>query len=130
MTLKFSDLTAKRKFAIQQLLEAYPEVKETGLLTFKQFQTWWTAYDQDPTRQIGYPRWMVANPDTKSDKRGVFRIPLPTSEAEYVTLSGSKKVKTLADLTPRKKTTKITVSQPAISDTDFEAECLAAGITL
>lgn len=136
-TLKFNELTAKRKIAIQLILQEYPDVAKDGLLTFKQFMTWWTAYNDDPNRIIGYPRWIVGNPDTASGTRGVFSIPVPQSTAECIditsgTITKQKKVKTLKELTATKKVATIEVGETkaSISEDDFAAELAAAGITL
>lgn len=134
-TLKFNELTTKRKIAIQLILEAYPEVAATGLLTFKQFMTWWTAHSADPNRVIGYPRWIVGNPATASGTRGVFSIPVPACEAECVEITSvkkAKKVKTLKELTDTKKVSTIAVGETkaSISEDDFAAELAAAGIQL
>lgn len=134
-TLKFNELTTKRKIAIQLILQEYPEVADDGLLTFNQFMTWWNAYEQDPNRVIGYPRWIVGNPETASGTRGVFSIPVPSSDAECVDITPTakkKKVKTLKELTATENVATITVGETkaSISEDDFAAELAAAGITL
>lgn len=137
--MKFTDLPNKRRLAIQILINEYPEVAKTGTITLAQLKIWWESkYSKLVEREIGYPIWIFSEQAFRSTVKGHYTLPLPQSDAEWVTASTktvkkikTPKIKTLKDLTPVLKECKIVVSEvPVFTEEEFNAECIAAGIIM
>jgi len=133
--MNYSDMTKKQKYAIQLLIESYPEIKTTGKITLRQLTAWWNNYSTLENREIGYPQWLKERKEFRSDERGVYVIPLPTTD-EAVTLEKTVKVKekSLRKLTPVKKSVTIEVGKKnpddILTEDEFAAELKAAGIVV
>lgn len=123
----FSELNQKRQMAVQMLLDFHPDCKETGVVTLKQIKQWWADYSLKTERDIGYPIWLLSDDYKVSGQKATYNIPLPMAGEEVS--KPEKKVKKLKDLTKVKRESKIeTRTYEALSEEEFLAECLAAGV--
>lgn len=141
--MKFSELSKKRKLAVQVLIQEYPEIAETGTITLKQLRTWWDdKYSKLEKRDVGYPIWIFSESVFRTPTKGVYSVPVPTESDALVTADAPKtktlkpktskvKQKTLKELTSVKTEVTINVgSDETLTDEEFAAECRAAGIEI
>jgi hypothetical protein len=129
--MKFSDLSNKRKQAILILVEEYPHILETGMIKQKELRVWWdTKYSKQNERDIGYPIWIFSEPQFRTKDRGVYQIPVPSSEEQlFVQESKPLKIRT-KDLTAKEKPVKIEAPKDVLTEDDFLNECRSAGINV
>lgn len=130
--MKFSDLNDKRKLAVQLLIEKYPNIKDTGVISLAELRAWWDEYSLTKDRTVGWPSWLNNDKAFRHSTRGMYKLPVP-QESDVVAVAKKKlasKVKTLNSLTKVKKETTMVVESNLISKEEFMRECEEAGIEL
>lgn len=115
MTTAYSQLSAKRKLVVDLLVKEYPVLALDGRITFKDLQAFWDKIRGQRDHggpKIGYPLWITIEKQWKTNKRGVYSIPVPDSNE---------------NLTPLEEECTI-IDDVEYSVEEFEATILAAGI--
>lgn len=124
---KYSALTKKRRMMVDLLLQEYPSIKETGVVSLKELRALhvklWDARENGGLK-IGYPLWLTIEQQYRTDVRGRYAVPLPTDTD--VPTENSKE-----GLTTKKLERIIKSSEQAnYNEEDFLAELADAGINV
>ena len=128
----FEELSTKRREFVEYALEAYPEIRETGLMNRVQVKTLERNLKESGVK-IGHPIWLTGTQEYKNPAWGWYNVPVPGNPelprlAPQKSLNSSKR-----SLTSGAKRSKIVVDRQQnalISDEEFTAELSAAGIEL
>jgi hypothetical protein len=128
----YSELTKKRKMMVDLMLETYPDIEQSGTITFKQIRSLWDKIQEgrkDGTiSKLGYPLWITVEQEFRTSSRGVYAVPLPSGNiAPVVTKTAkSKESKLTAPKLP--VTLDVGNEQDVLTESEFAAELEAAGV--
>lgn len=127
----YSELTNKRKMMVDLILKNYPDVKNTGTVSFKQIRILWVLIQEmrrtGTIAKLGYPLWITVEQEFSTNERGVYAVPLPSGNIEPKTVKS--KVKKESKLTAPKLPVTLDVgNEQVITEDEFAAELEAAGV--
>jgi hypothetical protein len=127
----YSELTKKRKMMVDLMLETYPDIEQSGTISFKQIRSLWDKIQEgrkDGTiSKLGYPLWITVEQEFRTSSRGVYAVPLPSGNiVPVVTKTYKSKVSKLT--APKLPVTLDVGNEQVITEDEFAAELEAAGV--
>jgi hypothetical protein len=128
----YSELTNTRQKMIDYMVEAYPNISNTGTITFSEIRALWVQIQEKRKNgvigKIGYPLWITVEKEFRTGTRGVYAVPLPSGNIASV-VSKPQKSK-VSKLTAPKMPVTLDVGkgQEVLTEDEFAAELEAAGV--
>jgi len=84
----FDELSETRKLAIRVIVREYPETMTDGKVTLRDLKYLFDSLKEKRSEgavYIGFPIWLTSDKQFRTEKRGVYQIPLPTEIIENLT---------------------------------------------
>jgi len=93
----YCQLTQTKQLAVDVIVRSYPETMKTGKIALKDLRYLFDSLKEKRKETgfvIGFPIWLTTDKQFRTNKRGVYKIPLPreikqnlTSERQYDTIT-------------------------------------------
>ena len=119
----FADLSAKQQAAILQILELFPSVRGTGQISLSECKEFFKMGKSGKIKPACHLMFLYGDKQYRTGTRGLYSVPMPTSEDVVKSFSPKKLTGTKTFVT-----IELDTESPVLSIDEFEAECLAAGI--